>query len=67
MFMKRAECVTSLLTLANSAELVNNIARNVLGNDVADTFQGSVISRGLIYNMVQTQAQQKLADQLQGA
>lgn len=65
--MKRAECVTSLLTLANSAELVNNIARNVLGNDVADTFQGSVISRGLIYNMVQTQAQQKLADQLQGA
>lgn len=65
--MKRAECVTSLLTLANSAELVNNIARNVLGNDVADTFQGSVISRGLVYNMVQTQAQQKLADQLQGA
>jgi len=65
--MKSAECVTSVLTLANAGELVNNIARNVLGNDVADTFQGSVISRGLIYNMVQTQAQQKLADQLQGA
>jgi len=64
--MKNPNCVISTLTLANAGELVNNIARNVLGNDVADTFQGSVISRGMIYTMVQNQAQQKLAAQLQG-
>jgi len=64
--MQSPQTVTTVVVLANAAELVNNIARGVLGNDVADTFQGSVISRGLIYNMVQTQAQQKLAAHLQG-
>jgi len=63
--MKHPESVTSTLTLANAGELVNNIARGVLGNDVADTFQGSVISRGLIYNLVQTHAQERLSAHLQ--
>lgn len=65
--MKHPQSVTSTLTLANCNELVANIARGVLGNDVADTFQGNVISKNLVFNMVQTEAQQKLAAHLKGA
>lgn len=55
--MKRKESEQTLVVLANAAELVNNIAQGVIGNEVADTFAGNDLTRGVVYNLAQTQFQ----------
>lgn len=59
--MKLPQSEQTLVTLANASELVNNIAQGILGNEVADTFAGSPLSRAVIYNLAQTQFQATLA------
>ena len=59
--MKMPQSEQTLVTLANASELVNNIAQGILGNEVADTFAGSPLSRTVIYNLAQTQFQATLA------
>ena len=54
----------TLVVLANAGELVRNIAQGVIGNDVADTFNGSPLTRGIIYNLAQTEFQAALSKTL---
>lgn len=56
----------SVCTLANGAELVFNIVAGVLGNEVADTFNGSPLTRDVIYQSAQTQFQAAAAPLLKG-
>ncbi len=55
--MKNRESQHTLVVLANGSDLVNNIIQGVIGNEVADTFAGSPLSRGVIHNLAQTQFQ----------
>lgn len=55
------QSVATVVTIANAMELTSNIARKVLGNDVADTFQGSELSRGLIHRIVGVEIQSALS------
>jgi hypothetical protein len=59
--MKHAKSQQTLTTLANAGELVNAIVQGVIGNEVADTFNGSPLSRGVVYQLAQTQFQAKVA------
>ena len=43
----------TLATLANANELVRYVAQEVVGNEVADTINGSPISRDTIYALSQ--------------
>jgi hypothetical protein len=54
----------TLVTLANANELVASVAQGVLGNEVADTLNGSPLSRSIIYNLAQTCFQRKVTPYL---
>ena len=43
----------TLATLGNANELVRFVAQEVVGNDVADTINGSPISQETIYSLAQ--------------
>ena len=55
--MKHRETERTLVTLANASELVISITQNIVGNEVADTFNGSPLSRELIHTLAQTSFQ----------
>jgi len=59
--MKLKESEQSLVTLANASELVTNVAQCVIGNEVADTFNGSTLTRDLIHNLAQTTFQSSVS------
>lgn len=48
------ESERTLVTLANASELVVSIAHNIVGNEIADTFNGSPLSRELVHKLAQT-------------
>lgn len=62
--MKSPQSAQTLVTLANAGELVAGIALSVMGNDIADSFAGSPLTRGIIYNLAQVQFQSTLSNQL---
>ncbi len=62
--MKFRDTQETIATLANAAELVRCVAQNVMGNDVADTFEGSPLSRGIIYNLAQSTFQTSLSKKI---
>lgn len=64
--MKLIQSEKTVVTLANAGELVANIARGVLGNEVADTIGGSPVTRDTIYDMAMTQAQAATAPYTKG-
>lgn len=55
--MRHPQSERTLVTLANASELVNNVAHNIMGNEVADTFGGSPLTRSVLYSLAQTQFQ----------
>jgi hypothetical protein len=59
--MKLIETQQTVVVLANAAELVRCIAQGVIGNEVADTFGGSPLTRDTLYNLAQTKFQQATA------
>lgn len=63
--MKLRESQQTLTVLANAAELVQHITRNIVGNEVADTFNGSPLTRGVLYNLAQAKFQSALAGAVQ--
>ena len=63
--MNLVESQQTTVVLANAGELVCAIAQGVIGNEVADTFGGSPITRGILYNLAQTKFQQALAKHIQ--
>ena len=54
----------TLVTLANASDLVFNIMQGVIGNEVADTFNGSPLTRDIVYNLAQTQFQAAVSAQI---
>lgn len=59
--MKSKKSERTLVTLANASELVVGISQAVVGNEVADTFNGSPITRSMIHQLAQTKFQQKVS------
>ena len=64
--MNNVRSQETLVTLANGAELVNNIVQGIVGNDIADTFAGSPLTRAVVYNLAQTEFQAAAAKYLGG-
>jgi hypothetical protein len=62
--MKHRETERSLVTLANASELAIIVTQNIVGNEIADTFNGSPLSRELIHNLAQTKFQGSLSKYL---
>lgn len=59
--MQLRESEKTVVTLANAGELVRQISQQVLGNEVADTFNGNELTRGVIFNMAQVKFQGAVA------
>lgn len=64
--MKLPQSEKTLVVLANAGELVRNIVQGVIGNEVADTFNGSPLTRGLIYQAAQTEFQASVSNHTKG-
>lgn len=53
---------STLATLANANELVRCVAQEVVGNEIADTINGSPISRETIYSLSQATIMKQLSN-----
>jgi len=62
--MDSNESIATLAVLANANEFVNAIAQGVIGNEVADTINGSPLTRDAIFNLTQTKMQTTVAPYL---
>ena len=62
--MKDKKSERTLVTLSNASELVVAVTQNVVGNEIADTFNGSPLSRELIHNLAQTTFQSGMSKYL---
>jgi hypothetical protein len=49
--MKHIESERTVVAIANAAELVAAVAMEVMGNDVANTFNGSPITRSMVHDL----------------
>lgn len=65
--MKNQQSVQTLVTLANGAELVSNIAHGVMGNEIADTFNGQDLNTKQIQTLAQVQFQASVTKYLGAA
>jgi len=63
--MKLRESQQTLTTLANAGELAQNIAKNIMGNEVADTFNGSPLTRSVLCTLAQTKFHSTLVKAIQ--
>lgn len=63
--MQFRESEKTLTTLGNGSELVRAIAQGVVGNEVADTINGSPLTRSIIFNLAQTRFQAHLGKYLE--
>ena len=59
--MQMRESQHTLVTLANVAEMASIIAQGIAGNELADTLQGSPLSRDVLYQLVYSKLQSHLA------
>lgn len=57
--MKNTASLQTVVTLANATELVCGIAKNVLGNDVADMVDGNELTAQAVRSLTLTQIQSK--------
>ena len=55
---------TSALTLANAAELAGNIIKEIAGNDIASSLNGSAITKSIIHSLVLQRIGCKLEEKL---
>lgn len=64
--MKNQSSETTLLTLANGAELVRVLVQEIAGNEVADRINGSPLTRSVVYDLAQTSFQNSMSKKLGG-
>lgn len=64
--MKNPQSLQTVATLANAAELVCGIAKEVLGNDVADMVDGNELTTDAVRSVALTQIQSEFSH-LRGA
>lgn len=62
--MKYPESERTVVTLANASEIVVAVTQCIAGNEIADTFKGSPLSRELIHTLAQTTFQSSLSKYL---
>lgn len=55
---------SSALTLANAAELAGNIIKEIAGNDIASSLNGSAITKSVIHSLVLQRISCKLEEKL---
>lgn len=55
--MKNQQSVNSVITLGVAGHLVSAIVQGVVGNEVADTLQGSEVTSELLQDLAQTEFQ----------
>lgn len=65
--MKLRQSEQTVVTLANAGELVRNITQGVLGDDVADTLNGTPINRDVTTALAQVTFQQSVSKYINGA
>lgn len=58
--MKNIKSLDTVTTLANGSTLAAKIAQSVIGSDVADTINGSALTRDVIYSLALSRFQTKL-------
>lgn len=59
--MKLRQTQQTIVTGANAGALVQHIVQGVVGNEVADTLQGSPLASGIIQDMAQAKFQQAVS------
>jgi hypothetical protein len=59
--MKNIASLQTVVTLANAAELTAGIAKEVLGNDVADMVDGNELTTDVVRDIALAHIQSKLA------
>jgi len=59
--MKNLSSLQTVVTLANAAELTAGIAKEVLGNDVADSIEGSELTSDVVRDIALAQIQTNLS------
>jgi hypothetical protein len=59
--MNNLSSLQTVLTVANAAELTAAIAKEVLGNDVADSVEGSELTSDVVRDIAVAQIQQNLS------
>jgi hypothetical protein len=64
--MKSKHSETTLLTLANGAELVAIVVQELAGNEVASQINGSPLTRSVIHDMAVTSFQDSMSRKLGG-
>lgn len=64
--MKSPKSQNTLVILANANQLVANILRNVVGNDLADSIAGTPHTSDAVYNLTQSELQKTLSAHLGG-
>ena len=62
--MKHKETERTIVTLANASELVVCVIQNIVGNEIADTINGSPLTREAVHHIAQTQFQSALNKQV---
>lgn len=64
--MKNTASLQSVATVANAVELVAGIAKEVLGNDVADMVQGTELNSDAVRSIAATQIQAEFTHSIRG-
>jgi hypothetical protein len=64
--MNTQQTALSMVTLANASDLVANIVLGTMGNGVAETFNGSPLTKQALYEMSQVTFQGALTKHMGG-
>jgi hypothetical protein len=60
-FMKNRDSVSTLVSLANGGELVRHVTRAVIGDECADSIDGTPLSRDTLLSLAQVKFQARLS------
>lgn len=64
--MQNKASETTLLTLANAAELVRVVVQDISGNEISNQIDGSPLTRAVIYDLAQSSFHNSVAKSLGG-
>lgn len=59
--MQKRLTLTTMVTLANSIELITGVAEKILGNEVATSFAGASLNKDMISQLAQSVFQKEIA------
>lgn len=63
---KHMQSAGTLVTISNALELVSSVSEKLLGGEVANTFSGAPMGRGLVQQLALSSFQKNLAMQIGG-